>query len=369
MSHLIPQRMSLRVSRLLLFCLLCLGAAATTTAAACPGLPEGTLTWVIPSKPGGGYDAYSRLLQPFLERALDRRLMLINRPEAGGIVAAKTVHAAAPDGTTLGLINGAGLLAARALSGIDAPDPASQFSVLARLVTNRVVMVTGRDSGIGSVAELLERAAEGPVLVGVRDAGSASFISLPISASLLGLDYAVVSGYVGISARTMAALRSEVDILFVTFDSARRHIDSGDLVPLLQITEAQNPDAAMVSRDLDEPIPVLGGANGLAVAHAARTGRTPQQAEREAEALANIFASGRLVVGPPGMSPALSECLGGVLLGVLESSELRLAAKRAQLSIEPADSESAERSLKLARRQLQDFLPLIERAVNSLRQP
>ncbi|MCU0989769.1 MAG: tripartite tricarboxylate transporter substrate-binding protein, partial [Xanthomonadales bacterium] len=186
----------------------------------------------MPTRPGGGYDAYSRLLQPFLERALSARIVIENRPEAGGIVGALAIRDAAPDGRTLGIINASGLLAARAGDAGRAPDPASDFTVLASIVSNHVVLFSGRDSGIADVASLLRVAQTRPIVAGVRDAGSSSFYALPIAAALLGFDYELVTGYVGSASRTLAVMRGEVDIVVATFDSVQGPVRDGELVPL-----------------------------------------------------------------------------------------------------------------------------------------
>lgn len=354
------------IARLLSLLVLCL---AVEIHAACPGLPEGAaVRWIIPSKPGGGYDAYSRLLQPFLERELGVRMMLVNRPAAGGVVAAVTIRDAAADGMTLGIINAPGLLAANALSGANAPDPGRDFSILGRVVSNRMVLLSGKDSEYSSLAQLLDHPGGGPLLVGVRDAGSASFITVPITASLLGFNYAMVTGYVGSAARTMALLRGEVDIAFQNLDSARRYIEAGDLQPLLQITHPTVAHTGNALPDILGAVPVLGGASGVATTRAAATGRTAQQAQHAAAALGDIFAPGRVVVAPAGLPAALANCLGGVLHEVLHSEELLLAAQRAQLHIDAAGPAAVERALAAAMRELQGFLPLLQSAIDSARQ-
>ena len=229
----------------------------------CPGLAGETLRWIVTTRPGGGYDAYSRLLQPFLERALSARIVIENRPEAGGIVGALAIRDAAPDGRTLGIINASGLLAARAGDVGTAPDPASDFTILASIVSNHVVLFSGRDSGIADVAGLLRVAQTRPIVAGVRDAGSSSFYALPIAAALLGFDYELVTGYVGSAARTLAVMRGEVDIVVATFDSVRGPVRDGELVPLLQLTGAPADAVGSASPDtLDAPR--MAGPDGLA---------------------------------------------------------------------------------------------------------
>jgi len=333
----------------------------------CPGLAGETLRWIVTTRPGGGYDAYSRLLQPFLERALSTRIVIENRPEAGGIVGALAIRDAAPDGRTLGIINASGLLAARAGGAGRAPDPASDFTILASIVSNHVVMFSGRDSGIADVAGLLRVAQTRPIVAGVRDAGSSSFYALPIAAALLGFDYELVTGYVGSAARTLAVMRGEVDIVVATFDSVQGPVRDGELVPLLQLTGVPAVDAENAAPGtLDAPR--LAGPDGLALQRAAATGRSPEQAAEEAAALAALVGAGRLAVAPPGLPPELAACLDETLGTILGSAELRTAAERAQLGIQPRTGREALAEVLEGARALARFDSLVQAAVERARQ-
>jgi tripartite-type tricarboxylate transporter receptor subunit TctC len=140
--------------------------------AECPGLAGATIRWIVPTRPGGGYHAYSRMLQPFLERELSARILIENRPEAGGIVGARAIRDARPDGRTLGLINASGLLAANAGDAGAAPAPAGDFTVSA---LSAIVVPVQRRDRIADVAGLLRVARSRPHRRGARDAGSSSF--------------------------------------------------------------------------------------------------------------------------------------------------------------------------------------------------
>jgi tripartite-type tricarboxylate transporter receptor subunit TctC len=329
----------------------------------CPSLTGETLRWIVPSRPGGGYDSYSRLLQPFLERELSARIVIENRPEAGGIVGALAIRDAGPDGRTLGIINASGLLAASAGDAGTAPDPAGDFTVIASIVSNHVVLFSGRDSGIADVADLLRVAETRPIVAGVRDAGSSSFYALPIAAALLGFEYELVTGYVGSAARTLAVMRGEVDIVVATFDSVQGPVRDGELVPLLQLTSG-----LMSGAGSNLEVPRLAGPDGLARQRAAVTGRSPEQAAEEAAALAALVGAGRLVVAPSGLPHALAACLDSSLGEILASAELRAAAERAQLGIEPRNGRQALAEVREGARALARFDTVVRTVVERARQ-
>jgi len=332
-----------------------LPAGESQAAADCSELSGRTIRWIVPSRPGGGYDTYSRLLEPFLERELNARLVLENRPEAGGLVAAMALRDAAPDGTTIGIINAAGLVTRSLLSGATVPDPRVDLTLLGRVMGAHFALFSGRDSGISSIYQLLQPSHSGPVVVSVRDISSASFLALPVTASLIGMDIALVTGYDGNAERSMSIIRGEVDITVSNFDSARHFVDAGEFVPLLQVSESAQvhlPD-----------LPSLTGPQGLARRRAEATGRTADQAEREAAALARILSLGRVVAAPAGLPAPIAGCLDSRLHKILHSAELHEAALRARLSIDPADRDVINEDLRIATGELQQFEALLRAAI------
>lgn len=311
----------------------------------------------MPSKPGGGYDAYSRLIQPFLEQRLDIRIAVENRPEAGGIVSAMNLRDARPDGSVLGIINTPGLLTSNIIGTGHAPDPASDFSVLGRITDIQFVVFTGRDSGISTAGELFATSASRPVLVGVRDAGSSSFISVPVMAALLGIDYALVTGYVGTMARTLGTIRGEVDIVVQNFDSSRRYVNSGELVPLLQLSG--EPVA------IRPPLPML---TDLAPARTASSGLSRERAQNDVAAFEELIGSGRIIAAPAGLPEPLAECLGDTLMKIWQDPDFLEVAKRAHLRIAPLSRQDTAQVLQRASAAVPRFEPWFRSALDQARQ-
>jgi len=324
--------------------------------AACPELEGDVIRWFVPSLAGGGYDRYSRLIQPFLEINLDARILIENRGEAGGIVAAMEVRDARPDGKTLGIINASGMLTANEVLESRAPDPTTDFTILARVVSNRMAVFTGRDTGIGDIQALLATSTSRPVIAGVRDVGSASFFALPVAASLIGLDYQVVTGYSGSGSRVLAAIRGEVDIILQNFDSVESYVASGEIVPLM-----------VISRSRGE-LPSLGGPNGVAAQRAAQLGLSVEHAVEQADALETIMSAGRLVVAPVGLPSPIEACLQESLMATLSDPAFQQAAEQAGLTIDASDSATATAELRSASRSLAGFGELVRTEIRRSRQ-
>src|SRR4051812_19647971 len=65
-----------------------------------------TITYIVATTPGGGYDTYSRLIAQYLQKYLPgARVLVKNVPGAGNIIGANTIYAARPDGLTIGMFN------------------------------------------------------------------------------------------------------------------------------------------------------------------------------------------------------------------------------------------------------------------------
>jgi len=74
---------------------------AWSGAAGAQAWPAKPVTWVVPTSPGGGVDAESRLYAQKLSEILGRSFVLEYKPGAGSTLAATYVAKAAPDGYTI----------------------------------------------------------------------------------------------------------------------------------------------------------------------------------------------------------------------------------------------------------------------------
>ena len=59
---------------------------------------------VVPYDPGGGYDEYSRILAPYLEKYTGARVDIVNMPGSGGMRGAVEIFNSPSDGTYIGII-------------------------------------------------------------------------------------------------------------------------------------------------------------------------------------------------------------------------------------------------------------------------
>jgi len=126
----------------MLWCVAATAAAmAAVLAAPCAAqtFPERTIKLIVPVPPGGSTDAVSRLVTARMQAILGQPVIIENQPGGGGVIAARAVAGARPDGYTL-LIGGIGTLAIG--PAVKTPDfnPATAFTPVATVSTETMVL-------------------------------------------------------------------------------------------------------------------------------------------------------------------------------------------------------------------------------------
>src|SRR3954465_11214105 len=65
-----------------------------------------TVTYIVSTAPGGGYDTYGRLVAEYMQRNLPGSTFVVkNVPGAGHMIGANTIYASKADGLTIGTFN------------------------------------------------------------------------------------------------------------------------------------------------------------------------------------------------------------------------------------------------------------------------
>ncbi len=322
-----------------------------------------TVRWIIPGPPGGGYDMYSRLIKPFYEEALKAQVVIDNVPGAGGLIGAKILQEANPDGLTVGILNVPGLLVAT-LSGVtNAPNPAKDFTILGRVARSQQIWATGSRSRLRSIEDVLKTAEKRPLVFGASDVGRDGFVNIAVTSSLLGLDVEFVVGFRGTRASSLAAIRGDVDLVASKYESILDNIKAGDLRPLLQISTDQiSPHPSL------KGVPLLGGDKGLAARRAADLGKDVEEVKEDANALADLIGGGRVIAAPLGLEEGLFRCLEQMLYKTLTDPAFEEAAAAASRSLDVAPSSVAHSQIQATAKRVGKFLPIVQEAIRKIRE-
>src|SRR5262245_4330796 len=124
--------------------------------------PQKLIRMIVPGGAGGPSDVLARILAQRLQVALGQSVIVENIPGAGGMIAARTVARAAPDGHTLFFGSTTTLAIIPAMSKNPGYDPREHLVAVAKIADTFQVLVVERASPIRSVAELIARAKASP---------------------------------------------------------------------------------------------------------------------------------------------------------------------------------------------------------------
>jgi len=352
-----------RRGRTLLFMAVAVAALAVSGGARaaedpCDALAGETIRWIVPFGPGG-YDAYSRILAPFLATRLDAEIVVVNMPGAGGVVGAKHLHKARPDGRTLGLLHGSSLLVAELFGNADSPRLPADFTLLGRLTRDSDIWIVADASRFQTVDDLYAKDGEGPVVVGVSSTASKHWLSAIIIGDLLGFEADLVSGYKGAKASLLGLLRGDFEMMGTVASTAIPRIEAGEVRPLLKIGQSTAGRHARF-----DDVPRLEGLDGLAVRRARALGRDPELARSRASALAGTIAAGRIIAAPPGMDPGLAACLEGRLFETMTDTTLNAAMVKAGRPLDIASGTKAAALIRQAKRDAASIAPIIRERID-----
>jgi tripartite-type tricarboxylate transporter receptor subunit TctC len=206
--------------------------------------PSRSVQFITPYPPGGIADNSFRVIQPFLARKLGATLVDINKPGAGGLLAADYVRHAKPDGYTI--FNGANVIftTLRAMKPKLAI-PANHFAVIGTYTMDPSIAVSRKDAPWKNMKELIAyaKAHPGKLNVGDGGVGGAGHFTLEALKLIFNLNFIIIH-YQGANALKTAILGHQVDVVCASTSTFLPLLKSGDLIGLA--VTAKHPELPQV---------------------------------------------------------------------------------------------------------------------------
>ena len=202
---------------------------AFATSAFAQPFPKGPITLVIPVAPGDATDIAGRLMGEELARLLKVPVVAVNRPGAGGSLAADSVAKAAKDGHTVLFSVNSALSFRRVLEpqGVNY-DPESDLTALGLATRTPSVLAVRGDAPFKTLADLVAQAKKQPgsVRVGTAGPGSVGDFCVQIINSSTGAELTMVP-FKG-AAPAIAALRGgHIEGVVLALGALASHFKSG----------------------------------------------------------------------------------------------------------------------------------------------
>ena len=281
-----------------------------------------SITFIIGSAAGGGYDSYSRLLASHVGQHLEGRPQVVpqNMPGAGSIRAANYLYnAARKDGTTIGMLDEA-IYLNQILGTPELKIDATKFNWIGRILANSAVLFARRDSPVQKIGDVFDKE-----LI-VSTSGTASKLNWTVLKKMLGMKFTMISGYPGTNDSLLAMTRGEVDALSMPWSILRireaREIRDGGIKLLLQTGVEKDADLSRIPRMID---------------------LARNDDERK---LLELFSSpsliGRSVLAPPGTPPERVAELRRAFMATMQDPAFLSDLKRAGLQISPLSGEELQ---------------------------
>lgn len=214
-----------------------------------------TVRVIVGFAPGGGFDAYSRVIARHLGKHIpgNPSVVVDNMPGAGSLISANFLYKLAkPDGLTIGNFHGNQILD-QILGGAGIEFDAQRFQWIGVPSKDTGACVVTKASGITSFERW--RAAKTPVKLGGGASGDTASVSAKILREALGLPVQLVMGYKGTSEMRLAAESGELAGVCFQWESIkttwRKGLDTGEALVVLQINPKSHPELAQVPNAID----------------------------------------------------------------------------------------------------------------------
>jgi tripartite-type tricarboxylate transporter receptor subunit TctC len=303
--------------------------------AAAQGFYDGkTVTYIIATEPGGGYDTYGRLVGKYLQKHLGAsRMVFRNVPGAGHIVGTNTLAASAPDGLTIGTFN-TGLIYAQIMGTEGIRFDLTELRWIGKAASDPRVMVTSSGSGFDTFDAL--KAAPGPLLFAAAGVGSASYQETKLLADALDLPIEIVAGFNG-NEGELAMMRGEVVGQVASLSSITPFVEGGNGQVVVSIGGSATPQAIDLATDDD--------------------GR----------GIVNLIAAtsliGRLTAAPPAVPDDVLAELRTAYMAALTDPAFLAEAEALGIPVDPADGEAVEQLVAAGLAQTPETVAIIRAAL------
>ncbi|NUA27906.1 Bug family tripartite tricarboxylate transporter substrate binding protein [Cupriavidus basilensis] len=256
--------------------------------------PQKPIRLVVPFPPGGGTDTTSRLIAEKLTLTDQWTLVIDNKPGAGGNIGLDAVAKSAPDGYTIGMGQAANLAINPALYPKMPFDPLQDFTPVAGVAEQPVVLVVRQDSPLRTLADFIKAAKARNGDMGIAQAGN---------------------GTVGHLAGEMLARRARVRVLQVPYKGAG---------PAMTDLLGGQVDAYFGNAVSVMPQLSAGKIRALAVTSAKRLSALPSVPTVAEQGFAGFEAATWLgLVGPAGLPADITARLGAATIKVLARPDVQ----------------------------------------------
>lgn len=195
--------------------------------------PERSIELVAGSPPGGSTDFVARVMADGMSKVLDQPVVVVNQGGAGGNIATRTLAKTKGDGYTLMVGGNFSHGINPALYKDTTYDPISDFTAIARIANIPSVIAANKQTGIKTLAELIERARKAPGTLNYATGGNGTpaHISAETFKRAAGIDITHIP-FRGGSPAVVAVMSGDVELIVGTPPVVMPQVANGKLTAL-----------------------------------------------------------------------------------------------------------------------------------------
>ncbi|MFM2129473.1 MAG: hypothetical protein RL477_1019 [Pseudomonadota bacterium] len=201
-----------------------------------------TIKIIVGFSPGGGYDAYGRLLARHYGRQIDGKPTVIvqNMPGAGSMTAIRYLDAGGPkDGTAMTIFN-PGLITQSLTEPKKAPIDFTKLRFIGSASSDIRLCYAWGKTGIKTMEDLLKRP---QIVMGGTTSGSSAYVNGALLRNMFGAKIKHVLGYPGSAEMRIAIERGELDADCGAWGSTPQDWINGKKINMLvRFSKASAPD-------------------------------------------------------------------------------------------------------------------------------
>ncbi|MDP2358253.1 MAG: tripartite tricarboxylate transporter substrate-binding protein, partial [Beijerinckiaceae bacterium] len=321
---------SASLARLLTTASVLIGCSLSTKAQEADFFTGKTLSLLVGVPPGGGYDAYTRLLARHMGRHVpgSPQVVVRNMPGAGGLVAANHLYnLATKDGTTLGLFASSVLFSPK-LGEKRAQFDTGKFTWIGNIDQTIGTCVVSSTSSIQSFDELLSKSA----IFGAESPSAVNSIHPRGFNALFGARIQIINGYPGSTQVLLAMSRGEVQggcgFALSSLKSARRYDwEQGNIKAIIQTGFEKSEELKGVPHIYDY----------------AKT----EEDKKVMHVIYGTHALGRPLVAPPDLPSERVKSLRDAFNGTMKDPAFLAESDKSQMPIDPSTGEEVEKIVEM----------------------
>jgi len=276
---------------------------------------ENTIEWIVPYGPGGGYDQYSRLLAPFIEKHAGTTIKIKNLSGSGGLKGAVEIFRAPTNGLHMGVVNALALIGLEAASEDPLDYAMQEYGYIGRITAEERVLIVADKWKDATPQEL----AEADLVLGATGPGGTSYFEGFVAIHVLEAPWRLVSGFDSSSNLGLALQRGDIDGYWSAHSSALSRIQAGDVFAKMRL--------GVLSGEPYDEIPEI-----------------EPLATRDISLMTSwrgLAQSGRPVVATPGIPEDRLAYLRAAMAAAINDPEFQAAAAEAGRAIDFLDGTAA----------------------------